>query len=328
MAEIKMLWSGATPTSQPSDDVRAWLTGRAVHLLRFFTFWPSTPSSVVAQLMGQAFFACDKTAGGSLPFVSTRGIFEARDVRMPHASLMAFLKEVPVVPAEVMAEAGLMVNRIKERGMLDDITLLDVFGELKDRVLTEDEMTECLKWWISLSQAPNFDISLRSRLLDVAVFTSSATNLPVPLSSIRTFYDPRRSTIPADLPLPTDTLPFAVSKSLANERLPHALGFNELTLPVWVAFLVSSSMSGKDAKDAETDMAVSAVFSERVLVVLSKAWNGLNAQNQVRFFSPQLALFVRLTCVCVTGPDLLDALRQEGRADQAGHGHSGRGLLP
>lgn len=138
-----------------------------------------------------------------------------------------------------------------------------------------------LKWWLVLSQTPNFDISLRSRILDVAVFTSLSTNQPIPLSSIRTYYDPRRSTIPADLPLPPDTLPFSISRSLANERLPHALGFGELSLPVWVVFLVSPAMTSRGAP-AETDLTVSPAFSERVLVVLSKAWNGLNAQNQVR----------------------------------------------
>jgi len=289
LAEVKMLWQGASPDAQPSEELRKWLTGRALHALRFFSYFPSTPSAVVSRQMEAAFFSSNT----SFSIISSQGIFDASTkVRMPHEGLAKFVKSVPVLPKEVLEEASVMVHRLREKGMLKDMTLVDVIEELKHRVLSEEEMVECLRWWLLLSTEPSFDVSLRSRILDVAVFsikssdpTSSETERLIPLSSIRSYYDARRSSIPADLPLPPDTLPFSVSKTLQSEKFPHALGFNELRLQDWVSFLVSPALSGLPTSSPETDMRVSAVFSERILTVIAKAWPSLNAQSQASIFS-------------------------------------------
>ena len=296
LAEIAQLWQGTTPTSQAPAELRTWLTGRALHALRFFSYFASTPSAVVSRQMEAAFFACSK-GPAKLSIVSSQGVSDAlAQVRYPHKELAKFVKNVPVVPDSMLEEAGPMVHRLRERGMLKDLTLMDVIGELKNRVLDEDEMVHCLRWWIALSEVPSFDISLRSRILDVAMFNvktvdpnapsdSTPSERIIPLSSIRTYYDARRSTIPADVPLPPHTLPFPVTKTLPSEKLPHALGFKELLVQDWVAFLVSPALSGLPTSDPTTDMRVSAVFSERILVVIAKAWQGLNAQAQSSIFS-------------------------------------------
>lgn len=185
-----------------------------------------------------------------------------------------------------------MVARLRERGLLRDVLLEDVLGELKSRVLNEQEMIACLQWWIALSEVPGFDTELKSRLLDVAVFTPSSTDEkmsssspPIALASIESYYDPRRSTIPADVPLPLTSLPFAVSKALQTERLPHALGFRELSLADWIAYIVSPALTGSPEASPEMDIAVSAVFAERVLGVIAKAFQAQKASSQARIFS-------------------------------------------
>ncbi|CDZ96200.1 Transcription factor Opi1 [Phaffia rhodozyma] len=288
LSEIRSLWKGPSLTDSPSPQFQEVLTSRALHALRFFTFLSSTPSGVVSRHMEAAFFAC---SGRSRPFhiISTQGVADAMlEVRMPHAATTNFIRKVPVVPSPVLDGASSMVTRLKTRGMLKDMSLDDIAGELKSRLLTEEEMVDCLKWWIELSQAPEYDKSLRSKILDYAIFTirphqnveSKKTGEPeiAQLSSMRTFHQPR-SVIPSDLPFPLDMLPPAISKQLDIQRIPFALGLQEISLPVWLENLLERA---KD--DPELDMEVSATFAERVLGIVARAWTSANAQTQAKIF--------------------------------------------
>lgn len=280
LAEIQILWKPAAASPPPSPEIQKELISRVLHALRFFTFLSSTPSAVVSRQMESTFFNCSTSRLFSM--ISERGVSDATQIRMPHAATTKFIHQVPVVPQAVLEGAPSMMARLRERGMIKDMTLDDIVGELKSRVLTEEEAVECLKWWIQLSLAPQYNKSLRSKILDYAVFTIQPNGAEEPriiqLSSIRTFHQPR-SVIPADLPFPNDTLPPSVSKHLALQHVPFALGVEELSLSTWLENLLT-----RENSDPELDIQVSAVFAERVLGILAKAWPAANPQTQANVF--------------------------------------------
>jgi hypothetical protein len=70
---------------------------------------------------------------------------------MPHASLVGFVKGIPVVPSALLGKGGLMVEKLRARGMLKDVSLEDVVKELRENVLSEEEFVECAKWCVFLS---------------------------------------------------------------------------------------------------------------------------------------------------------------------------------
>lgn len=179
---------------------------------------------------------------------------------------------MPVVPVSILALSPLIIDQLKSRGMLRDLSLEDVINELKNTVLNEGQMVACLQWWILVSQSPGFDPSFRRRFLDVAVYSyqkdGEKEDSLLPLGAVSTYPNPR-SGIPVDLALPHDCLPFSTAKTLPLEKLGLALGLKELTLPQWISNLAFDQTSAES-------IAVSPAVAERVLGILAKAWNGLS----------------------------------------------------
>jgi hypothetical protein len=95
LASIATLWAASsTPGSPiPPPETVKWLTDRFVHALRFFSFFPSTPSSVVARELEAAFFSCVSRSKG-VPFLTELGVKEASAVRMPQPAVASFIKQV------------------------------------------------------------------------------------------------------------------------------------------------------------------------------------------------------------------------------------------
>lgn len=155
MYKISDLWPKSD--SQPGADgvgeeLRKTLTARALHALKFFTFHASTPAAQVSTLLEEAFFSCVSTSAFAFmmgeqsvhpfPMISTTGVQKAVDVRLPNPTFAAFLKQLPVVPPEVMEGAKTMVETLQGRDMLKEITFADVLKELRARPLPEAS-TDC-----------------------------------------------------------------------------------------------------------------------------------------------------------------------------------------
>lgn len=187
------------------------------------------------------------------------------------------------MPASVLAASPLVLDQLKSRGMLRDLSLEDVINELKNSVLDEAQMVACLHWWILLAQTPGFDPAFRRRFLDVAVYSYKALgddgqgeDAVLPLGAVQHYPNPK-SGIPVDLPLPGDTLPFSTSKTLPLDKLPPALGFKELSIPQWLSHLASDASS-------PASLVLSPALAERVLGILAKSWNGLSPAAQSAVF--------------------------------------------
>ncbi|QRW13174.1 hypothetical protein RhiLY_12173 [Ceratobasidium sp. AG-Ba] len=287
---ISELWSGAMGNNSTEDDAakttRDWLQGRCLHALLFFTFHPTTPSIVVSEHFRAAFFAAGATPGHSFPIISTLGVRSARDVRVYNSAFTGFLKNTPMLPPEVAREGKLMLAALRENGLCLDVSFQDVLDELKARILDEQEAVALLKWRVGLDAelTRTHGRELRQAFLGAAVFcikaegtdAKSSQDKVVPLAAIRTFVNPRNTVIPLDSPLPAHTLPFSISKQLGNADFKGLFGWTELSVFGWIEYLVDPTTR----QETGVDITLDAVFAERVLGVLARAWPSLGPLQQ------------------------------------------------
>ncbi|KAJ9124824.1 hypothetical protein QFC24_003193 [Naganishia onofrii] len=298
MDRLKSEWTDHLGASGGTDDLtlspemmksRAKISRQAVHLLRFFTFHPSTPSGLVSTHIESAFFATHTSA--PLGVISTRGPLPVTSVRMPHPQLTPWLPSLPVLVPELAerADEELMVARLRERGLLKEIGLDDVVDALERSPLNEEQAVGLIKWWISMTKVPAFDGRLRSKVMNAAVLrivdTSSATRTEriLRLADIKSWLNP--ATIPTDMPLSDQTLPYTISKQLGGNlsELAFAFDWHELGVVEWIQYLVSiaqtdlEDISLMDKAETQHDLTHSAPFVEKVLATVARSWNRLNA---------------------------------------------------
>ncbi|GAA5908053.1 uncharacterized protein JCM6883_004102 [Sporobolomyces salmoneus] len=268
MSEIGRLWH-SKPT--PDVDAQKRLEERALHLIKFFTFYTSTPQEIVGSLTESAFFASDP--GSSLTLFSNIGPTAATKLRLPNAQLAGFIKEIAVVPESIASGAPRFLLALSSRGFIKDIDLEDVFRDLASHALTIKEATECFKWWISLATTRGYDNRLLARLKDAAMLSvprGGDSDVSIfPFGGFKTFLNAK--TIPVDVPLPDHTLPFELSRQFTHSDLSRVFQFSELSLVEWLKFLLSPSKTGKDVS-IDTNILQSPPFAERVLNIAAKSW--------------------------------------------------------
>ncbi|KAJ7039263.1 hypothetical protein C8F04DRAFT_1087709 [Mycena alexandri] len=283
LSDVRDLWNGAlqgTP-SEKDLELRAWLQGRAIHALKFFTFHQSTPAADVSALLEASFHSCGQN--GDFPLMSTVGVRQASAVRYPDPTF-SFLKELAVLPDEVMAGAPQMVTALKTRGLIKSITFQDVLTELRSRPLPEADMIACLNWWIkSYAASPDRSmLTIRTELLNAAVLiigkAGSAGEQIIQLSDIESFMTPR-SFIPLDGPLPPHLLPVAISKHLPAASIGASFPWVELTVSSWVQYICSPAVRGPTCPVA-FNLNLSPPWAERVLSVLTAAWPSLSKEDK------------------------------------------------
>ena len=288
------MWEGAVaadgPGGLPDPEIQTWLRGRALHALKFFTFRPSTPSSVVSNSMEAAFFACATTHPFSI--ISSEGVRSASQVYVPDPEFSGFLKRLPVISEDIVNGAKIMIAALRARGMIKNVTFVDVLNELRLQPLSETEAVACLKWWIGVTKQggnPNL-FQGRSQLLDALVV--SIIGPPekfMKLSDARTFVNSRAggAIIPTDGPLPSTLLPTVITRSFDPDVLASVFPWRQLTIVDWLGHVTDPKVA---AANAEFDITLSASWAERVLSVLARAWPSLAKSAQedvVKMLSPK-----------------------------------------
>jgi hypothetical protein len=207
-------------------------------------------------------------------------------VRLPDPQFEAFLKQLPVLPNEVLVEAKGMVAGLQARGLLKPILFEDVLNELRSRPLAEPEMIACLNWWLNLDQRGDDSnlLRIRTELLNAAVLTTGTPGGPderiIPLASISKIINTKHvgTFIPADGPIPTLVLPLSVSKRFSPESLIKAFPWTELSILDWLRHITSHAVT---EADVAYDLNRSAPWAERVLTMLSRAWPSMSKPTQV-----------------------------------------------
>ncbi|KAF9562769.1 hypothetical protein CPC08DRAFT_749290 [Agrocybe pediades] len=280
LLSVKETWGTATSgPDSPDPDVRTRLTARVLHALKFFMFSPSTPSGEVSNLLEAAFFDC--SLNGQFPIITNKGVLDIGAVRLPDSAFAGFLKELPVLPDSIVAEASSIVSSLQSRGMVKAINFQDVLRELQQRPLTEDEFSACMTWWISIFQAGERErlYPVRTQLINSVILTTTQNNdqKVIPLSSIKSYINPKTlsSSIPMDGPLPDYLLPVSISKLFKPEVLSTCFPWSELTVVQWVAFLCEASNL-----PAVYDMTLSPPWAEKVIGVITRAWPSLSAGSK------------------------------------------------
>ena len=292
LAEVKQLWENG---GDLNDDIRRHLWSRGLHALKFFSFHPSTPSAEVSSVLEAAFFSC--SSNNHFSILSTQGVQQSSKVRLPDSTFSSFLKNLPVLPDEILSGAPSIATSLHNRGLIKNITFDDVLNELRSRPLKEDEMIACLSWWAGVYEKDDSSrlLPIRSQLLDAAILTNGEVGKEekiTPLSHIRTFINPRSlgGTVPLDGPLPDHLLPVGISKALKLETVITSFPWTELTVIQWLDY-ISKPATGKFHVDY--DLSKSAAWAERVLLVLARSWPTLSGQSKNEVF----LLLKDITCV-------------------------------
>jgi Protein of unknown function (DUF3684) len=245
--------------------------------------------------MEVAFFACATTHPFSI--ISSEGVRSASQVHIPDPEFSGFLKRLPVISEDIVNGAKTMIAALRARGMIKNVTFVDVLNELRLRPLSETETIACLKWWIgvtkqggSTKQGSSINLQGRSQLLDALVV--SVTGPPekiMKLSDAQTFLNSRTggAIIPTDGPLPSTLLPSSITRSFDPDVLASVFPWKQLSILDWLRHVTDPKVA---AADTEFDITQSPPWAERVLTVLARAWPSLAKPAQedvINILSPK-----------------------------------------
>ncbi|KAI9880373.1 MAG: hypothetical protein M1830_003690 [Pleopsidium flavum] len=249
----------------------------AVHALNQFTFRESTPSNQVGEIVEEAFWTCNKKA--SIDILSSCGILPSQQVRIATEDL-SFVDGIPVLPKPLMEQAKDFVDKLTNIGIITEITVSDIKKELEAKALTGQQLGEFLKWLVRKARSSEVDESTIRSLLEVTVANDNDSNSGqgrvIVLGEMKHFINPSR--IPAEVPVPSTTMPFKFTKSMSKVEL-EALGWEDLQLVPWLRWLVENT-GGRGHLPIENDLTASPSFAASLLQILSKQWEGLSQSSK------------------------------------------------
>lgn len=147
-------------------------------------------------------------------------------------------------------------------------------------------MIACFKWWIDLYKVEGGTRlePAQKQLLNAAILMlgtpGSADEKHIPIASIETVLNSRNASvhIPTDGPLPLTLLPLNISRHFDPTTLCSSFGWKEFTTVQWLEHILGPELR---AQDVDHDVTRSAVWAERVLTSLSRAWPSL-AKNTIQ----------------------------------------------
>lgn len=258
------------------EDITAVLPS-AVHVYKQYNYAESTPSSKVGQYIEEAFWTCNQKA--TIDVLSTRGVLPSSQVRVATEQL-SFVEGIPVIPSELMEKANEFLSKLRDYGLLSDITTGDIKRELEAQALTEQQVTELVKWACQKVHREEMDAGSVQTLFDGTVASISSEHVataasPVlQLGQIQTFVN--SSKVPVEMPTPAHTIPFRLTKSLSPAQL-QSIGWEELQVVPWLRWVVDSNGSGFGP---DLSLTSSPAVASQVLPVVSKAWDGLSASSR------------------------------------------------
>jgi hypothetical protein len=268
LSKIRDAWeeaagSNGTLDFRPPAQLQDTLHQQFLHLLKFFTFHRSTPSTKVARLLEDAFHRCSTAP---LRLLSSAGVRLAPEIKEYDVDCARFLKYLPMLPLYVIQECPRTIEALPDQHKISRITLSDVLQDLCKRALTQEELVACLRWWMTRKDGSAWNADL----LD-AITLCTATGAPLRLSSVRYFIGSEsiKAHIPLDGPLPLSL----VSRDITVRFTPADLvsfGWQEFTITDWLQHISRPEIMSADPKH---DFTRSIEWAERILSVLSGVWS-------------------------------------------------------
>lgn len=249
----------------------------ALHTLKTFTFADSTPSAQVGQIMEEAFWTCFKRA--SIEMFSSQGVLQTTQVRLGSDELSGFVDSIPIVLEEMKSSP--FVKKLIDFGLISHITVTDVKQELEAKALTKTQVMKFIAWAGKKSLSGELDPGSRAALIEVAVATVGEEDSQgeiIALGSIKNYLS--QSKIPANVPIPPTTIPFAFTVN-SNPAELQALGWEPLEVLPWFRFLLETTASRSEAESVTK----SPKFAVQVLTILSKNWDTISNKEKTSLAS-------------------------------------------
>ncbi|CAJ0849192.1 15951_t:CDS:10, partial [Entrophospora sp. SA101] len=265
MNQISRLCMDIDPKLLNSDDKQdkksfEYLQECSVHILQHFTFKTSTPNNMVAKIIESQFFDCTKK---SLQILSTHGVLPINSVRVPNKEVVSFIKTIPMVPFSLFTECSEFFTIAKDiLKCISEISMDDVFEELKRRQFNNKELSDLFKWWIGYRSKNDITDEQFRKFMCLVSIGDDLT----PLNHIRYFLNPH--VIPPTIEVPPDVLPYSISKPLRKEDLEAHFGdWTELTILTWTQYIFTKP--GIDDPD----------FAEKILKIISHQFKNLSKSD-------------------------------------------------
>nr|POF11450.1 hypothetical protein CFP56_44288 [Quercus suber] len=249
----------------------------AVHACQQYSFEESTPSAKVGQYVEEAFWICNTKA--SIDILSTRGVLPSQQVRVASEDL-SFVNGIPVVPEKLMKQANVFLTKLREYGLLSDISNTDIKKELETQALTEMQVIELVKWICAKISDNDMDAGVAQSLFNGTVasiseeYVATSSSPVLQLGQIKAFVNTAR--LPANIPVPPDTIPYRLTRGLTPMQL-QSIGWIELQIVPWLRWLVQNDGHGFGPGQSLTG---NPGVASQVLPVISKAWEALSQSSK------------------------------------------------
>ena len=249
-------------------------TSAAVHTIKCYTKRESTPSSLVADLIDEAFWGANRQY---VEVLSSNGVLPSNQVRIT-AEPLPFLTTIPILHSTIRGENSVFFQTLYDKGMINDVTLKDIKDDLGSKTLGETQVELFMKWAAAKTVSMEIDLEGLRNLFSVVIVTLNSPRLGttqgtvLPLADVISFVN--NSGIPPDCPMPPSTAPFSLTKSLSRHQL-LAFGWKEVEFTEWIHFLISSSSRLPESCRLES----SPDFAVKVLKALSKSWDASSKEN-------------------------------------------------
>ncbi|ERS95613.1 hypothetical protein HMPREF1624_08129 [Sporothrix schenckii ATCC 58251] len=257
----------------PTAEEVARFVPEALHVLKTYTFSDSTPSAYVGQIIEEAFWTA--YALPSLDVFSSRGVLSTAKVRMSNVELSSFVDGIPVVVEQMKDDP--FIKKLHDFGIIQDATMDDVKAELESKPLNRDQLVHFLKWTSTQTRKGELSFIDMQKLLTAAVANvvdeTTGSSALLELHRIKHFLVGNK--IPANLPIPPNTLPLSITNSIPTPQL-QALGWSALDILPWVEYLVASRVQ----LGAECNLTVDPNFAAQVLLVVSKNWDNTSLSSK------------------------------------------------
>ena len=227
-----------------------------------FDYVQSTPSTLVSQIIEQAFFMSSQAT--NIPLLTNKGVCMSDVTRIEDASCN-FITSLPILPRSSVSNAKGFVEKLIPYAQLSYLAQSDVLQELSNRALKQDEVARYLTWLLAnRDQMTSNDLSL---IYSRALFIDNESGNSKALSSIQYFLNSK--VIPAHMPLPETCAPFSLTKQIPKYEL-ETIHWRELPMSVWIHSLIKSNLLPQRGPE----------FSEDVLITLSKAWDAMTKSER------------------------------------------------
>ncbi|KAK4204226.1 hypothetical protein QBC40DRAFT_273020 [Triangularia verruculosa] len=242
----------------------------ALHILKTYTFLDSTPSSMVGQLIEEAFWTAWKRP--SIEVFSSRGVLSTSKVRNSSEEVSKFVGGIPVILNSMKDDP--FIRKLIDFELIKDVTVDDICQELSAKAMDKDQLRHFIQWIANSAAAADYAHADLKRLLDIAVATVSEGGDSGEIITLGTILFYHNKNIPATLPVPPTCLPHAFTANIPEVKL-RALGWEPLGIVPWVRFLI-----GFAGQKEEQNLMRNAAFAVQVLTVLSKNWDNLSPSSK------------------------------------------------